>query len=86
VGRVCERECLFERSDIEVEGRYGVPVQHLRVGREEVLYSRKCLAQLVEQLSQVVACLSLGGVGPEEESKMLALLRNIAMQYKIGEQ
>ena len=43
-GRVCERERLFELSDIEVEGRDGVPVQGVRVGREEVLNCRKCLA------------------------------------------
>jgi len=40
----------------------------------------------VEQLAQVIASLSLGCVGPEEEGKMLALLRNIAMQHEIGEQ
>ena len=85
-GRICESECLFERSDIEVEGRDGVPVQLVRVGREEVQSIRKCLAQLVEELAQVIACLSLGGVGPEEEGKMLTLLGNIAMQYKIGKQ
>jgi len=37
-------------------------------------------------VAQVIARLSLGGVWPEEEGKMLALLGNIAMQYKIGEQ
>ena len=79
-------ERLFERSDIEVEGRDGVPVQQVSVGREEVFHSRKCLAQLVEQLAQVIARLGLGGVGPEEEGKMLALLGNIAMQHEIGEQ
>ena|SRR2546422_8105319 len=85
-GRVCESERLFERSDIEVAWRDGVPVQHVRVSREEVLHIRKCLAQLVEQLAQVIASLGLGGVGPEEEGKMLALLGNIAMQHEIGEQ
>ena len=85
-GRVCERERLFERSDIETAWRDRVPVQHVRVGREEVLYIWKCLAQLVEQLAQVIARLSLGGVGPEEKGNMLALLRNIAMQHEIGKQ
>ena len=85
-GRVCVSERLFERSDIEVEGRDGVPVQQASVGREELFHSRKCLAQLVEQLAQVIARLGLGGVGPEEEGKMLALLGNIAMQHEIGEQ
>ena len=47
-GCICEIERLFELSDIEVEGRDGVPVQRVRVGREKVLHSRKCLAQLVE--------------------------------------
>ena len=77
---------LLELSDIEVEGRDGVPVQCVRVSREELLNCGKCLAQLVEQLAQVIASLSLGCVGPEEEGKMLAMLRNIAMQYEIGEQ
>ena len=85
-GRVCESERLFELSDIEVEWRDGMPVQHVRISREEVLHSWKCLAQLVEQLAQVIASLGLGGVGPEEEGKMLALLGNIAMQHEIGEQ
>ena len=85
-GRVCESECLFVLSDIEVVWRDGVPVHHVRVGREEVFHRRKCLAQLVEQLAQVIARLSFGGVWPEEEGKMLALLGNIVMQYKIGEQ
>ena len=85
-GHVCESECLFERSDIEVKRRDGVPVQQVRVSREEVFHSRKCLAQLVEQLAQVIARLGLGGVGPEEEGQMLALLGNIAMQHEIGEQ
>src|SRR6266566_6493520 len=58
----------------------------MRVNREEVLNCGKCLAQLVEKLAQVIASLGLGGVGPEEEGKMLALLRNIAMQHEIGEQ
>jgi hypothetical protein len=80
------RERLFERSDIEVEGRDGVPVQRICVGREEVLNCGKRLAQLVEQLAQVIASLGLGGVGPEEEGQMLTLLRNIAMQHEIGEQ
>ena len=84
-GCVCERERLFERSDIKVEWRDGVPVQRVRVGRKELLHSRKYLAQLVEQLAQVIARLSLGGVGPEEEGQMLALLGNIAMQDEIGE-
>ena len=85
-GRIYEGERLFELSDIEMGGRDGVPVQCVRVGGEEVLYSRKSLTQLVEQLAQVIARLGLGGVGPEEEGKMLALLRNIAMQYEISEQ
>ncbi len=85
-GRVCESKRLFELSDIEVEGCDGVPVQRVRVGREELLNNRKCLAQLVEQLTQVIASLSLGCVGPEKEGKMLALLGNIAMQHEIGEQ
>lgn len=85
-GRIRESERLFERSDIEVEGRDGVPVHHVRVGSEEVLHSRKGLAQLVEKLAQVIARLSLGGVGPEEEGKMLALLRNVVMQHEVGEQ
>src|SRR6266566_8022005 len=85
-GHVCESECLFERSDIEVERRDGVPVQQVSVGREELFHSRKCLTQLVEQLAQVIARLGLGGVGPEEEGQMLALLGNIAMQHEIGEQ
>jgi len=85
-GRVCESERLFELSDIEVAWRDGVPVQHMRVSREELFHSRKCLAQLVEQLAQVIASLGLGGVRPEEEGKMLALLGNIAMQHEIGEQ
>src|SRR2546430_11462302 len=85
-GRVCESERLFELSDIEVEWRDGVPVQHVRVGREELLHSRKCLAQLVKQLAQVIARLGLGCVGPEEKSKMLALLGDIAMQHEKGEQ
>ena len=63
-----------------------MPVQHVRVVREEMLHRRKCLAQLVEQLAQVIASLGLGCIGPEEESKMLALLGNIAMQHEIGEQ
>ena len=50
--RVCGSECLFELSDIEVEWRDGVPVQHVHVSREELLHSRKCLAQLVEQLAR----------------------------------
>src|SRR6266566_9715638 len=58
----------------------------MRVNREEVLNCGKCLAQLVEQLAQVIASLGLGGVGPEEEGKMLALLRNIVMQHEVGEQ
>ena len=85
-GRVCECKCLFELGDIEVEGRDGVPVQHVRVGREEVFDRRKYLAQLVEQLAQVIASLGLGCVGPEEEGKMLALLGDIAMQDEVGEQ
>src|SRR6266568_8875698 len=40
----------------------------------------------MEQLAQVIASLGLGGVGPEEEGKMLALLRNIVMQHEVGEQ
>ena len=85
-GRVCESERLFELSDIEVAWRDGVPVQHMRISREEVLHIWKCLAQLVEQLAQIIASLGLGGVGPEEEGEMLALLGNIAMQNEIGEQ
>ena len=84
--RVCESESLFERSDIEVEWRVGVPMQHVRVGREELLHSWKCLAQLVEQLAQVIASLGLGCFGPEEEGKMLALLGDIVMQHEVSEQ
>jgi len=47
-GCIGEIECLFEGSDIEVKGRDGVPVQCMRVGREEVLHCGKRLAQLVE--------------------------------------
>ena len=83
---ICERERLFELSDIEVERRDGVPAHYVCVGGEEVLNRGKCPAQLVEQLAQVIARLGLGGIGPEEEGKMLALLRNIAMQHEIGEQ
>jgi hypothetical protein len=58
----------------------------MRVGREEVLNRGKYLAQLVEQLAQVIASLGLGCVGPEEEGKTLALLRDITMQHQVGEQ
>jgi hypothetical protein len=85
-GCVCERKCLFKLSDIEVKGRDGVPVYHVLVGSEKVLNFWKGLAQLVQQLAQVIARLVLGGVGPEEESQMLALLSNIAMQHEVGEQ
>src|SRR5262249_10756127 len=85
-GCVCEIERMFELSDIEVKGRNGVPMQCVRVGREEVLNCGKCLAQLVEQLAQVIASLSLGCVGPEEEGKMLTLLGDTAMQHEVGEQ
>ena len=85
-GLVCARERFFELSDIEAERRDGVPVQHVCVGGEEVLNWGKCLAQLVEQLAQVIASLGLDCVGPEEEGKMLALLWNIAMQHEVGEQ
>src|SRR6266516_6825557 len=77
---------LFELGDIEVERRDGVPVQRVRVSREEVINRRKCLAQLVEQLAQVIASLGLSCIGPEEEGKVLALLRDIAMQHEVGEQ
>src|SRR6266516_2287234 len=79
-------ERLFELSDIEVAWRDGMPVQQVSVSREELFHSRKCLAQLVEQLAQVIARLGLGCVGPEEEGQVLALLGNIAMQHEIGEQ
>ena len=85
-GRICERERLFERRDIKMKGRDGLPVQHVLVGSEKVLNFGKGLAQLVQQLAQVIARLGLGGIGPEEEGKMLALLGNIAMQHEIGEQ
>jgi len=69
-----------------VEGRDGVPVQRVCVGREEVLNCGKRLAQLVEQLAQVITSLGLGCVRPEEEGQVLTLLGNIAMQHEIGEQ
>jgi hypothetical protein len=56
------------------------------IGGEELLPIRERLAQLVEQLAQVVARLGLGCVGPEEEGEMLALLGNIPMQHEIREQ
>src|SRR5690348_3022168 len=84
--RIGERERLFELGDIELEGRDGAPVQRMCVSGEVVRNAGKCPTQLVEQLAQVIARLSLGGVGPEEEGKMLALSGNIAMQYQIGEQ
>src|SRR5437588_13031135 len=40
----------------------------------------------MEQLAQVIASLGLGCVGPEEEGKMLALFRSIAMQDEGGDQ
>src|SRR6266550_1603271 len=87
---VCGRggfgERLLELSDIEVAWRDGMPVQQVSVSREELFHSRKRLAQLVEQLAQVIARLGLGCVGPEEEGQVLALLGNIAMQHEIGEQ
>jgi hypothetical protein len=58
----------------------------MHVGGEEVLNSRKGPAQLVEQLAQVIASLGLGGIGPEKEGQVLALLRRIAMQHKVGQQ
>ena len=67
-------------------GSSGVPVQCMRIGGEELLPVRERLAQLVEQLAQVVARLGLGCVGPEEEGEMLALLGDIPMQHEIGEQ
>ena len=84
--RIGERERLFELSDIEIEGRNGVPVQHMCVGGEELLNRGKGLAQEVEQLAQVIARLGLGGVGPEEESQAASLLWHIAMQHEVGEQ
>jgi len=73
-GRLSERECLLECRNIQVEGRESVPMQGVRVCSQEVLHRRKGLAQLMEQLTQVRACLSLGGVGPEQKGEMLARL------------
>ena len=67
--RVCESERLFELSDIEVAWRDGVPVQHMRISREEVLHIWKCLAQLVEQLAQVIASLGLGASGQKRKAR-----------------
>jgi hypothetical protein len=84
--RICERERLFELSDIEVKGRDGLPVYHLLVGSEEVFNFGKGLAQLVEQLAQVIASLGLGGLRLEKKGQVLALLGGIVMQDEIGEQ
>ena len=46
----------------------------------------QAVAQRVEELPQVGVRLGLGGVGPEEEGKLLARLRGVAMQEQIGEQ
>ncbi|GLV60867.1 hypothetical protein KDH_76860 [Dictyobacter sp. S3.2.2.5] len=40
----------------------------------------------MQQLTQVIARLGLGGVGPEEEGQVLALLGNIVVQHEVGEQ
>jgi hypothetical protein len=40
----------------------------------------------VKQLTQVIASLGLGCFGPEEESQVLALLGDIAMQHEVGKQ
>src|SRR5215831_3714459 len=77
---------LFELSNIEGERRDGVPVQRVRVGRGELQSFGKCLAQLMEQLAQVIARLSLRCIWPEKEGQVLALLGNIAMQHEVGEQ
>src|SRR5690242_16384332 len=85
-GGVGARERLLEVGDIEQEGRGGPPVYHVGVGREEVLDGGERLAQLVEQLAQVIARLGFGGVGPEVEGELLARLGSVPVQEKIGEQ
>jgi hypothetical protein len=85
-GCISQRKRLLELGDIKLEWCDGVPVQRVCVGGEELLNRGKYLAQLVEQLTQVIASLGLGGVRPEEEGQVLALLRDIAMQHEIGKQ
>jgi hypothetical protein len=79
-------ERLLECGDVELGGDIGAPMHRVLVGREEVGSVWKGMARLMEQLAQVIACLRLGGIRPEEEGQVLALLRHVAMQHEIGKQ
>ena len=62
------------------------PAGGARVGDEEALRIGQRVAQLVEDLPEVVARLRLARVRPEDEGQVLAQLRRVAVQEQVGEQ
>jgi hypothetical protein len=62
------------------------PAQRAGVGLQEAIRVRQSVAQLMQQLAQVGARLSLTGVRPEQKREVLAQLWGIAVQNQVGEQ
>ena len=85
-GRRCLGHRGLEGGDVEIEGRVTAPAGGPRVGEEEALRLGQRVAQLVENLPEVVARLCLARVRPEGEGQVLAKLRRVAVEEQVAEE
>ena len=76
----------LEGGDVELEGRIDAPAGGPRVREEEALRLGQRVAQLVEDLPEVVAGLRLARVRPEGEGQVLAKLRRVAVEEQVAEE
>src|SRR5690348_3312778 len=83
--RIGPRQGLPERRHVEAERGIFAPAQGVDVAIEKTVGIGQRMAQVMERLAQVVACLHLSRIRPEQVGKMLAGLWGVAMQQQISE-
>ena len=86
LGGVGRGECTFEVHYIDADRGVWPPAQVLALHQQIVVDGRQGLMEVVQQLAQIGAGLGFVGVGPEKESRVLAVLGRGAVERKIGEQ
>jgi len=79
-GRICLPQYTLEELQVNNLTIIWFPVDCLAVRTKKAICIRERLAELKDELSQVIAGLGLGSIRPEQKSDLLARLGRICME------
>jgi hypothetical protein len=80
------RQGVLELVHVDRLAVVELPANSLRVDNQQAIVFGQHLAQLVQELAQIVASVGFGRVGPEQKGDVLAQLGGASVKNQISQQ